>query len=96
MIVYRYEYPDGGGPFLTKDGTSRTHPEIQFKDNTLYAATSIEELDNWFLSRNIQLDDNLHLIKYEAEVLYEYPNTGEVIIRKDTARKIKDESTINT
>jgi len=27
MIVYRYEYPDGGGPFLTREGISRTHPK---------------------------------------------------------------------
>ena len=91
MIVYRYEYPDGGGPFLTRNGISRTHPEYQFDDNTLYAAISIEALQKWFSCRNIKLDNNLQLIKYEGEVLHEYSNTGEVIIKKDTAKRLDNE-----
>lgn len=88
MIIYRYEYPDGGGPFLTRDGISRTHPNYQFDDNTLYGAISIEALNDWFACRNIKLDSELQLVIYDAEIVHEYPNTGEVIIRKDTAKKL--------
>ena len=91
MIVYRYEYPDGGGPFLTREGVSRTNSKYMFDDNTLYAATSIEALQNWFKCRNIVLSKDIQLVKYDAEVVYEYPNTGEVIIRKDTAKRLDNE-----
>ena len=86
MIIYRYEYLDGGGPFLTRDGTSRTHPEYSFNDNTLYGCDTIEHLNEWFNSRNITLPNTIWLCKYYGEPVYEYPNTGEVIIQKDTAK----------
>lgn len=88
MIIYRYEYPDGGGPFLTRDGVSRTHPEYQFDDNTLYGAVSIKALENWFKCCNIVLDPALQIVKYDAEVVHEYPDLGEIVVRKDTARKL--------
>ena len=88
MIIYRYEYPDGGGPFLTREGVSRTHPEYVFDDNTLYGCDSIESLNDWFAVRDIQLPDDIRLCKYYGELVHEYPNTGEVIIRKDTAKII--------
>lgn len=86
MIIYRYEYPDGGGPFLTREGVSRTHPEYQFDDNTLYGCNTIEHLKDWFARRNIDIPDEMQICKYCGEVVHEYPELGEVIIRKDTAK----------
>lgn len=86
MIIYRYEYPDGGGPFLTRDGVSRTNPEYVFDDNTLYGCDTIEHLNEWFAIRNIELPDTMWLCKYYGEPVHEYPNTGEIIIYKDTAK----------
>ena len=49
---------------------------------------AIEALNDWFACRNIKLDPELQLVIYDAEIVHEYPNTGEVIVRKDTAKKL--------
>ena len=86
MIVYRYELPDGGGPFFTKEGVCRINPSIVFNDNTLDAATSIKKLKEWFNERNIILNDNFKIIKYDGEILYK--NKDIVTIKKNTAIRI--------
>ena len=88
MIIYRYEYPDGGGPFLTRYGISRTNPIFQFNDNTLHGCDSIEHLKEWFTSRNIELPEEIQIKAYEGEVVLHYITSGEVIIRKDTAKRV--------
>ena len=49
MIIYRYEKEDGGGPFFTSDGHSRTHSDIYFNDDVLCGAESIDDLNKWFI-----------------------------------------------
>ncbi len=44
MRIYRYEKPDGGGPWFTREGIQRDNrpmPE-KFSDNILYGCTSLE------------------------------------------------------
>lgn len=88
LIVYRYEYEDGGGPFLTRDGVSRTNSELKFDDNTLYGCDSIENLKKWFAVHNITLPDGMMICAYDGEVVKYLPTTGEVVIIKDTAKRI--------
>lgn len=85
MTIYRYELPDGGGPFCTKDGRKRDDPSIWFNDDTLYGCKSIEELNLWFDKRNINYS-NYILTKYCGELIKESRN--EVLIKKSTARRI--------
>lgn len=85
MIIYRYELPDGGGPFCTKDGRVRDDPSISFNDDTLYGCKSIEELKLWFDKRNINYS-NYILTKYCGELIKESRN--EILIKKSTARRI--------
>lgn len=85
MIIYRYEFPDGGGPFINRQGVSRTHPEIVFNDHTLYGCTSIEALKEWFSSRRMMINPEWRIMKYEGEVLHSYGTSGEVIIDEKTA-----------
>ena len=40
MLVYRYEYPDGGGPWFYPDGTERQplrHKDLYYRENCKYA-----------------------------------------------------------
>ncbi len=85
MIVYRYEMPDGGGPFCTREGQIRTRSNIWFNDDTLYCCKSISKLEEWFTLRGINTTSFI-LTKYEGEKISE--NEREIIIRKSTARKI--------
>ena len=85
MIVYRYEMSDGGGPFCTRTGQMRTHPDIYFNGDTLYGCESIEKLNEWFSVRHIKTD-NFILTKYDGEKLSQ--NEREILIKKNTARKI--------
>lgn len=85
MIVYRYEMPDGGGPFCTREGQVRTNSGIQFDDDTLYCCQSVDKLKKWFTLRGIDTT-SFSLTKYEGEEISE--NEREIIIRKSTARKI--------
>ena len=85
-IIYRYELPDGGGPFCTRNGQNRIYPEIIFKDNTLYGCSTLEKLNDWFKKRNISYN-NCVLTIYSGKVIKE--NENEILIEKNTAKKIK-------
>ena len=89
MIIYRYEFPDGGGPFCTKDGRKRDDPNIWFNDDTLYGCKSIEELKLWFDKRNINYSCYI-LTKYYGELVKE--GQDEILIKKSTARKMFDKN----
>ena len=47
MIFYRYEKPDGGGPYFTKDGFDRVFNH-KSNDDTLSGALTIPFLKLWF------------------------------------------------
>ena len=83
MIVYRYELSDGGGPFCTRMGQVRTHPDIWFNDDTLSCCESIDKLNEWFNIRKIDTS-NFILKKYEGKVISQ--NECEIIIQKSTAK----------
>lgn len=85
MTIYRYELPDGGGPFFTQDGQNRIYSNIKFNDDTLSGCDSIEHLKEWFKIRNITIPDNAVIRAYEGEVVYWNCKTNEVIIQKNTA-----------
>ena len=89
MIIYRYEKEDGGGPYFTLDGHSRTHLSIHFNDDTLYGAESIDSLKKWFIERNAtELIQDCKIVKYKGELIYKSPYSGEVIIKKSTSKQL--------
>lgn len=88
IIIYRYEYPNGNGPFFTKDGLNRVYSDIKFDDDTLSGCGNITILEEWFRARNIPTNDFI-VRKYEGEYLYQ-TRSGEIIIRKSSARLLFD------
>ncbi len=61
MRVYRYERPDGGGPWFTRDGVQRNDRPMpkKFSDNILYGCTSLDSLFAYFRDpvHNVDLGD---------------------------------------
>lgn len=88
MVIYRYELPDGGGPFFTKDGHNRIYPSIIFNDNTISGCGNITLLDDWFRNENIPTND-FKLQKYIGEVVYIGKKSGEIRLKQNTAIKLK-------
>ena len=86
MIIYRYEKPDGGGPFCTRDGYLRNDSITHFTDDTLSGCKSIEDLNKWFKHQPQFLLKDCKIIKYEGELLYKSNCSTEIIIRKSTAK----------
>ena len=86
VVIYRYELPDGDGPFFTKDGSNRIYSEVQFEDDTLSGCGNMTILDEWFRKRNISTE-GLIVRKYIGEFLHQ-SQTGEIIIRKSSAQKL--------
>lgn len=48
MKVYRYEMPDGGGPFFTLDGVQRRTGVQLPSSDYIFGCSSEEELDKYF------------------------------------------------
>lgn len=89
MIIYRYEKEDGGGPYFTPNGCSRTHPDIYFNDDILCGAESINNLNKWFIERNAtKLIQDCKIVKYEGELIRKLFHSGEVVIRKSTSKQL--------
>lgn len=89
MIIYRYEKEDGGGPFFTFDGHSRTHSDIYFNDDILCGAESIADLNKWFIERDAtKLIQDCKIVKYEGELIRKFLHNGEVVIRKSTSKQL--------
>ena len=62
MLVYRYEKPDGGGPWFYKDGTVRCplpheHLYIDEQEGYLYGCDSLESLFNYFLKQKVDMNN---------------------------------------
>jgi len=86
MIMYRYELPDGGGPFCTYDGILRTAPEYKMCDDSFSGCETISDLEKWFSIRKININ-NFILAKYEGELLHKYSN-GEILMKRSTSKPI--------
>lgn len=84
ITIYRYELPDGGGPFMTRDGFSRLYSDVYFDDDTLSGCLTITELHRYFKERHIHVESNWQLVSYDGEKLAE-KMSGEILIRKSTA-----------
>ena len=48
MIVYRYEMPDGGGPFFTLDGVQRRTGVQLPSSDYVFGCSSEEDLNKYF------------------------------------------------
>lgn len=60
MKIYRYEKPDGGGPFVTPDGFVRDtgFKVIPYADGAIYGCASIEKLIEYFsIHPEVELND---------------------------------------
>lgn len=86
MTYYRYELPDGGGPFFTKDGKLRANTSFLSHDNTLSVCDSIETLKKWFSERKIPTED-FCIAAYRGVVVRKL-RSGEILIAKDSAVKV--------
>ena len=66
MIIYRMEKSDGGGPFFTRDGHHRLDYNVKSNNNYLYGCKTLQELNEWFLSKFSEYDlDDCHLKIYD-------------------------------
>ena len=84
-IFYRYEKEDGGGPFFTRDGVNRQTGDI-CNDDTLNGCLSVEDLNNWFNKRNIDISD-CKIVEYAGELVYRFESGG-CLFRKSGSVKI--------
>lgn len=57
ISVYRYELNDGGGPFMTLDGFSRSNPQLYCNDGMLSGCLSLDELNNYFFNHNLNINN---------------------------------------
>ena len=86
MIFYRYEKPDGGGPYFTKDGFDRVFNH-KSNDDTLSGALTIPLLKLWFEGKEEILKDCIIVI-YDGELLWKSPRSSECTFKKSTAKRI--------
>lgn len=87
MKIYRYERPDGGGPFCTIDGKLRINKNITYNNNLLFGCSSIEQLFKWF--------ENYQSLLYGCKIkIYDIPDS-EVIIGEDEVLFPKGYTSIN-
>ena len=57
MKVYRYEKPDGGGPWSTLDGVWRSNNEqCKYADDYVYGCDSFENLEHYFTRQEFMKD----------------------------------------
>lgn len=85
MRIYRYEMDDGGGPWFTRNGSSRGNPiTIRFDDDVLYGCTSLEELFNYFReeSHKVNLEDCMVKVYEIPDEDIEIISPGQVIFPK--------------
>lgn len=90
MRVYRFEKPDGGGPWFTKDGILR-NPNVLpvgtgFTDPVLYGCASLEELFSYFRepAHKVNLTD-CEVRVYEVpeqDIIHISPRTGQIVFPK--------------
>lgn len=79
-LVYRYEYPDGGGPYFTPDGVMREPPPSQIhiaRDKYLYGCDSLKNLIDYAIRHDFKTD-NMKIVVYTGEIIYKNKHTGEV------------------
>lgn len=62
MLVYRYEKPDGGGPWFYKDGTVRyplphEHLYIDSQEKYLYGCDSLKSLFDYFSTQKVDVNN---------------------------------------
>jgi len=86
MIFYRYEKPDGGGPYFTKDGVNRIF-NFKSNDDTLDGALTIPLLNEWFKGKEEVLKD-CHLVIYDGELLWKSSKNSNCTFKKSTAKRI--------
>lgn len=57
MRVYRYEKPDGGGPWFTRDGSPRGElPRLKDYENVIYGFLSLQSLFDFFKDHGNEVD----------------------------------------
>ena len=87
MIIYRYELPDGSGPFCTYDGILRTNSKYKIHCyDSFSGCETISDLEKWFSIRKINTN-NFILAKYEGELLNKY-SSGEILMKRSTSKKL--------
>lgn len=91
MRVYRFENPDGGGPWFTQEGKLRTESvtppsKSKFKSPVLYGCTPLYKLLDYFKDSRHKVDiSNCEIKVYEIpdkDITYINKGTGHVAFPK--------------
>lgn len=81
---WRYEYPDGGGPWFLPNGLPRNRNDIpKFEEgaDVLYGCDTIENLNDYMKFHNIGTS-NMYLVHYVDIEIVDYKRaTGHVAFR---------------
>lgn len=90
MKVYRYEYPDGGGPYYHLDGSPRGPFKCSFSDIydpnnvILYGCASKQQLDQYAQLNKFPIEE-MEIKEYnvdEFDILSYRPSNGHIEFRK--------------
>ena len=82
---WRYEYPDGGGPWFYPNGQARNPdkvPSFEDNDSSLCGCDTIENLNKYMEERDVDITD-MYLVHYcNIKVLSYNPYNGHIIFLK--------------
>lgn len=84
MDCWRYEYPDGGGPWFYPDGTARgpwQNAPDNNQDDLLYGCDAIENLDRYMHERGVNTV-GMELVHYKDVIVINYNRRNGHIIFK--------------
>lgn len=81
---WRYEYPDGGGPWFLPNGLPRNPeniPKFEEGSDVLYGCNTIENLNDYMKYHNVDTS-NMNLVHYiDIDVISYRKGTGHIAFR---------------
>lgn len=83
---WRYEFPDGGGPWFHPDGRPRdinNVPPYENNKNVLCGCDTIENLNRYMIRNNVDITKMFLVHYFDIKVLEYNSNTGHVIFSKE-------------
>lgn len=82
MDCWRYEYPDGAGPWFYPDGTPRNLqvvPSYYFGEGLLYGCDTVANLDKYMARYNIDTSNMILRCYYDVKVINYTPESGQIV-----------------
>lgn len=84
MDCWRYECPDGGGPWFYPDGTPRNPqdiPSYYFGEDVSYGCDTVANLDRYMRRHNINTSNMFLRCYYDVDVIKYIKESGQVIFK---------------